>query len=296
MKTPIPNVNPHKPTSSQLIAVAIVIFSALVTAPFIVSGIDWVTNLRPATLAFLRLQNPYLVHGTFNPPWLFILLAPLAILPEAVGGGILFWMNLVTWIVVARKFGNGSYLKVFAVLTFPLVLNGLLARNVDFLVMWGLLFPPEFAVFFLAIKPQVGGVVILFLALQAYKEGGFKRVLRIFALPSLLFLCSLLAYGPWPLQLSATLDLPWNASPIKLLGWPSILIGLILSIAALRAKDASDGMNVSMAASPFFSPYVGTQSWVAVLPALIKSNLLYIVWALVWGWLLFRMIQPNLPN
>jgi hypothetical protein len=92
------------------------------------------------------------------------------------------------------------------------------------------------------------------------------------------------------LHLSATLDLPWNASPIKLLGWPSILIGLVLCIAALRAKDTSDGMNVSMAASPFFSPYVGTQSWVAVLPALIKSNLLYIVWALVWIWLIFRML------
>ena len=95
MKPTIPNNNPHKPTSSQLIAIAILIVSALVTAPFIVSGIDWVTNLRPATLAFLRLQNPYLVHGTFNPPWLFILLAPLAILPEAIGGGLL---TLVQWI------------------------------------------------------------------------------------------------------------------------------------------------------------------------------------------------------
>jgi hypothetical protein len=44
MKTTIPNNSPHKPTSSQLIAIAIVIISALGTAPFIVSGINRVIN------------------------------------------------------------------------------------------------------------------------------------------------------------------------------------------------------------------------------------------------------------
>jgi hypothetical protein len=286
MKTP-DTKSPARPA----VAIVIVLIVAVITSPFIVSGIDWVTSLRPATLAFLRLENPYQVEGTFNPPWLFILLAPLAILPENMGGGILLWLNLVTWIVIARKFSNGNILKVMAVLTFPFVVNGLLARNVDFLVMWGLLLRPEFAVFFLAIKPQVGGAAILFLALQAYKEGGVKKLLRLFAAPSLLFLLSILAYGPWPFHMTTTLDLPWNASPIKILGWPSILIGLALFIAAVRNTDTKDGMNVSMASTPFFSPYVGSQSWVAVLPALIKTNLLYAVWVLLWGWVIFRTIQ-----
>lgn len=277
----------------KLIAIAIMLITALITSPFVISGIDWVTNLRPATLAFLRLENPYDVCGTFNPPWLFLLLAPLAMLPENIGGGILLWINLLTWIVIAGKFSNRNPFKILAVLTFPFVLNGLFARNVDFLVLWGLLLPPELAVFFLAIKPQVGGLVILFLALRAYKSGGYRRLLQIFAAPSILFLGSLLIYGLWPLRLRATLDLPWNASLIKIIGWPSILIGIFLSILAFRSKNIEDGLNISMAASPFCSPYVGTQSWVAVLPALIKTNAIYIVWAILWAWTGLRMIQAG---
>jgi hypothetical protein len=275
----------------QIVALIIILMAVIITAPFIISGIDWVTNLRPATLAFLRLENPYQLEGTFNPPWLFILLAPLALLPENTGGGILLWLNLITWIVIARQFSNGNMLKVTTILTFPFVVNGLLARNVDFLVMWGLLLPPEFAIFFLAIKPQVGGGVILLLALRAYKENGIKKLLQVFATPTLLIVLSMIAYGPWPLTSGKAIDLSWNASPIKILGWPSIFIGIILFMLALQNKDSRHGINISMAASPFLSPYVGSQSWVAILPALIRTNAIYVVWIILWGWVIFRTLQ-----
>ena len=118
-------------------------------------------------------------------------------------------------------------------------------------------------------------------------------MLRIFALPALLFGLSILAYGLWPLHATATVDLPWNAAPMKFLAWPSILIGLVLFIKAIQKKNTEDGNNIAMAASPFFSPYVGTQSLVAILPALIKTNAIYVVWLIVWGWTIFRMIQAN---
>lgn len=233
------------------------------------------------------------MDGVFNPPWLFILLAPLAVLPADAGGVILLWLNLITWIVVAVKLGNKSATKVIAVLTFPIVVNGLLARNVDFLVMWGLLLPAEIGVFFLAIKPQVGAAALLYITLRAYQEGGWKRLVKIFATPSLFILLSLAAYGLWPLSAGSAINLPWNASPLTILGWPSLVIGVILFILAVREKDTAQGINVSMAASPFFSPYVGSQSWVAILPALIRTKALYAVWVIVWAWVAYRTLQQT---
>lgn len=279
----------HKQIFTVIFVVILIVFSA----PVVPSGIDWVTILRPATLSFLHFENPYNIDGVFNPPWLFVFLAPLALLPPDIGGVILLWLNLITWTVIAMKLGDGSLVKLIAILTFPIVINGLLARNVDFLVMWGLLLPAETAVFFLAIKPQVGGVAILYIALRAYTEGGWIRLVRIFALPSLLTILSFIAYGLWPLNAGNAINLIWNASPLKILGWPSVIIGIILCFLSIRQKESDQGKNFAMAASPFFSPYVGSQSWVAILPALIRSNALYAVWLVVWAWVTYRTFLQN---
>jgi hypothetical protein len=279
--------------SYRLVPVILLLLGVIIlSAPFVPSGIDWDTVLRPATVSFLHLENPYQIEGVFNPPWLFVLLAPFAVLPSRVGGVILLWLNLITWVVVSARLGAGNLGKVIAVLTFPIVVNGLLARNVDFMVMWGLLMSPEFGVFFFAIKPQVGGAVLLYIAMRAYREGGWRRLIRIFAAPGVLILLSLVAYGLWPLNAGDAIGLSWNASPIKILGWPAILIGVALFGLAARQQDSGAGTNISMAASPFFSPYVGSQSWVAILPALIGSRALYVVWLIVWAWVAYRtMIQ-----
>jgi hypothetical protein len=267
--------------------IVIIIIVVVISAPLIPAGIDWSNVLRPATIAFLHLENPYQIEGMFNPPWFFLLLAPIAILPVHIGGVIFFWLNLVTWIVLSKKLSNGSMLSVIAVVTSPMVFNGLLARNADFLVMWGLLLPTDLAVFFLAIKPQVGGAVLLYIALKVYQDGGLRKLVRTFISPFLMILFSFAAYGLWPLNAGKAINLPWNASPIKILGWPSIIIGLVLFVFALRQKISEDGANLSMASSPFFSPYVGSQSWVAILPSLIKTKALYIMWILLWGWILY---------
>jgi hypothetical protein len=275
----------------QLIAIALVGVVILVSAPFIPAGIDWSTVLRPATIAFLQLENPYQIEGTFSPPWLFLLLAPVAILPVHAGGVIVFWLNLATWIVLTNKLSSGNIASIVAVITSPMVVNGLLARNIDFLVMWGLLLPAEFAVLFLALKPQVGGAAILYLCLKAYQEGGLKKLIRLLALPILMTMLSFALYGLWPLNAGSAINLPWNASPIKILGWPSIIIGLFLFILALSRKNPEDGINISMASTPFFSPYVGSQSWVAILPSLIKTKALYIMWVVLWAWIAYRTFR-----
>ena len=259
------------------------------SVPFLDVGIDWHTHLRPATLAFLHLRNPYAVPGTFNPPWVFPLLAPLALLPPRLGGALLFWLALATWVFVTHRITQGNRAAIVAVVLSPLVINGLLARNVDFLALWGLFLPPPWAVLFFTIKPQVGGAVLIPILWQAFRQGGWKQAGRVLWFPTLLTLLSVIAYGPWPLAARQALHLTWNASPWRILGWPSLLVGVALLRLALTRKSRLATWRIAMAASPFFSPYVGTQSWVAVLPALMNTPFLYVVWAGLWGWLAYLL-------
>jgi hypothetical protein len=275
----------------QVLAATAVAIVVLVSAPAVPAGIDWSTVLRPATLVFLHLGNPYDLGATFNPPWLFVLLTPLAVLPVSVGGVVLFWLDLATWVVVSKKLGTGSVLNALAVVTSPMVVNGLLARNVDFLVMWGLLLPPELAVFFLAIKPQVGGAALVYLAVREYRRGGLRRVARIFLIPCAISILAFLAYGLKPSDAREAINLPWNASPLMLLGWPSIAIGLCILVFAHTRQVQKDGARMSMAATPFFSPYVGSQSWVSILPALMKSKALYLMWVIAWAWIVYVLVR-----
>jgi hypothetical protein len=269
-------------------AVAVVVVGS---APLLADGVDWSTVLRPATLAFFQLRNPYHTIGSLGPPWLFVLLAPLAVLPPELGAIIIFWLNLSTWVYVTRRLGSGSLLTLLAVVTSPMVVNGLLARNVDFLVMWGMVLPPEMAVYFLALKPQVGAGAIAYLAITVYRTRGFRGLLRVFLLPSVVSALTFLAYGLKASDARGTLGMPWNASPVMLLGWPSLLIGAILFTCAIMRHSHSDGARISMAATPFFCPYVGTQSWISCLPALMRSKALYIVWFLTWGWIVYVLVR-----
>jgi hypothetical protein len=277
--------------SRRVIAAVALCIVVVGSAPLVGEGVDWSTVLRPATLAFFRLRNPYHAIGSLGPPWLFVILAPLAILPPALGAIIIFWLNLGTWVFVTKKLGLGSLLNLLAVVTSPMVINGLLARNVDFLVIWGLLLPPEVAVYFLALKPQVGAGAMAYLALTVYRTRGFRGLLRVFLLPCLVSALTFLAYGLKASDAKGTLGMPWNASPVILLGWPSLLIGAILFTCAIMRHSPAEGARISMAATPFFCPYVGTQSWISCLPALMRSKALYIMWVITWGWIVYVLVR-----
>jgi hypothetical protein len=277
--------------SRRVIAVVAVVILVVGSAPLVAAGVDWSTILRPATLAFFQLGNPYHTIGSLGPPWLFVLLAPLAVLPPALGAIAIFWLNLGTWVFVTKKLGAGGLLNLLAVVTSPMVINGLLARNVDFLVMWGLLLPPEVAVYFLALKPQVGAGAMAYLALTVYRTRGFRGLLRVFLLPCLVSVLTFVAYGLKASDARETLGMPWNASPVILLGWPSLLIGVILFVCAIMSHSPGDGARISMAATPFFCPYVGTQSWISCLPALMKSKALYVMWGIAWAWIIYVLAR-----
>ncbi|MGC9336427.1 MAG: hypothetical protein ACP5JJ_20000 [Anaerolineae bacterium] len=278
-------------TLSRALVLSALLIVVLASSTVIPPGVDWRSHLRPATRAFLRLESPYRAGAVFNPPWVFLLLTPIALLPEQAGGAILFWMAFATWAYFSWRLSEGSLAVVLAVVTSPMVVNGLLVGNLDFLVVWGLVLPAELAVFFLALKPQVGGAVLVLLAWQLYREGGWRRLARVFIPPFVFTVLSFVAYGPWPLHAGDAISRSWNASPFVILGWPSIIIGIgLLAVAATR-KESEDANKIAMAASPFFSPYVGFQSWVAFLPALMNTKALYALWIVLWGWFAYVAVR-----
>jgi hypothetical protein len=226
------------------------------------SAVDWDTAFRPAAIKMLSGRSPYEVEGFFNPFWTLIPLLPLAVLPEQVGRSALFLLTLISLTYTAHRMGAKLW-AVILILLSPPSIHGLLNGNIDSLALLGLVFPPKIGLFFVTTKPQIGVAIVIFWAIEAWREGGFRQLLGTFLPVTIVFLISLLVFGPWPLRAQVEIDLWWNASL-----WPtSIPVGLALLIAAIRKRS----LQFAMGASPCLSPYILLHSWIIALFAIIRS-------------------------
>lgn len=235
-----------------------------ITAAYAPPGIDWHQAFRPAALELLHFHNPYAVSGFLNPPWTLLVLLPLAVLPENIGRAVLLLLNLGVLSFVARRLGANA-LVLGAFLVSPIVLHGLLNASMDWMVLLGFVLPPQIGLFFVTIKPQVGGTVALFWLVESWRKGGKSEVIRVFWPVSVVFLASLVAFGPWPLRFGQPVNDWWNASL-----WPlSIPVGLALLVISFRKHNAK----YAMGAAPCLSPYVLLHSWVGALIALAELPL-----------------------
>ncbi len=225
-------------------------------------AIDWSAVLRPAVFEILHGRSPYNAEGFFNPPWTAILLIPFAVLPENLGRAIMILSSLVTYSFVAYRLGAKKTSIVFLLLS-PPVLHVIINGNIDWLAALGFILPPQWGLFFVTIKPQIGIAVIPFWLIEAGRKGGLKLVIKTFSPVITVSALSFALFGLWPLKISHTLDLQWNASL-----WPvSIPVGLALFVAAIRKRK----IEYSMAASPCLSPYVALHSWIGTLLAIVSS-------------------------
>ena len=117
----------------------------------------------------------------------------------------------------------------------------------------------------LAVKPQMGSILALFWLVEAWRVGGLRQVVRVFAPVTLFLLLTLAVFGLWPLNMLKATQFTtyWNASL-----WPySIPVGLVLTVAAIRRREP----RYSMAASPCLSPHVLFHSWSGALITLVTS-------------------------
>lgn len=242
---------------------AVMIVLAWELSTYVPPGVDWYTAFRPATLELLSGRSPYNIPGFFNPPWTLLPLIPFALLPENVGRTLLILIGFAAFMYIGRKMG-GSKWAIIAVLLSPPIIHGMLNGNIDWLALMGVVMPPQIGLFFVSIKPQIGIAIALFWLTEAWRDGGFREVFRVFAPVTLVGLLSLLLYGLWPLRASVEVNLWWNASL-----WPmSLPVGMALLVTAIRKRQ----INYALGASPCFAPYILFHSWIVGVYALIKST------------------------
>lgn len=227
-------------------------------------GIDWRDTYRPATLALLSGQSPYSVDIFFSAPWALVPLIPFALLPENVGRAVLFLLSLGSFAFTAQRLGAKPP-ALIAFLLSPPVMHCLLNSNIEWLPLLGFVLPPQLGLFFIAIKPQIGLGVGLFWLIEAWRNGGWREVVRVFWPVSLTLLISFVLFGLWPVRFQDTMTLTraYNASL-----WPSsIPVGLALLVAAVRKRN----IKYAMASSPCLSPYVLLHAWVGALASIVAQ-------------------------
>jgi hypothetical protein len=245
--------------------VALFVILAVGASRFFDSTADWHGTFYPTSQEVWHGRSPYNVTTFLSVPWAVAPLLPLALLPERVGSAAWFLASLLTYVFVAYRLGaRGAWVAVLLVT--PPVIHSLLIGNIDCLSLLGFVLPPQIGLFFVLIKPQIGLTMALYWAAEAWRRGGLRELVRVFAPVALILGLSLIVFGNW--TATRTVD-PihsyWNTSI-----WPwSIPIGLVLAGLSLRDRRR----DLAMAASPFLSPYVGYNSWAGVLAALVPRKL-----------------------
>lgn len=247
---------------SALAIVAGLILVSFLAAPFVPPAVDWSRFFRPAILTLLSGGSPYGSIYVIHAPWGLLMLTPLALLPEAVGRVLMIFCALAAYTFIAQRLGAKPLAIIFLLIS-PTVIHLLLNGNLDWLASFGFILPPQIGLFFISIKPQIGIAVAPFWLFEAWRQGGWKQVLKTFAPFTVVLLLSFLIYGLWPLGVAENVTVWWNASL-----WPlSIPVGLALLVTAVRKRK----IEYAMAASPCLSPYVLFYSWTGVLLAIISS-------------------------
>ena len=247
-----------------LLSILIALGLSFPLAQIVPSAIDWTITFRPATLSLLSGDSPYGNFYLVHAPWTLILLIPLALLPEAVGRVMLLFCGLASYTYVSHKLGAKPIATIFLLLS-PLVMHVLLNGNMDWLAILGFVMPPQFGLFFISIKPQIGIAVAPFWLIEAWRIGGWKRVVKTFAPFTIVLLLSIVIYGFWPLEFirQKVPQVFYNTSL-----WPmSIPVGMALFVTAIRKRK----IEYAMAASPCLSPYLLFYSWSGVLLSIISS-------------------------
>jgi hypothetical protein len=145
--------------------------------------------------------------------------------------------------------------------------------NYDWLILLGATLPPAWAIWLMALKPQLGWVLASVWIWQSAKRGLRSFAIVVLPIATAVLVSFLLGY-----RLPDRRTMAWSADV-----WPwGIPAGAVLAYFAYRRSDPV----LALAAAPFLSPYVVWHSWIVVLLPLARNR-----WALAAGilgsWILF---------
>src|SRR3990167_882263 len=158
-------------------------------ATYLPPGIDWHQAFYPASRAVLHGDNPYEAAPEFNlPSWALVPLLPFAPFPEAIGRGALFVAALAVLAGTAYRFG-ASPVAVGMFLVSPPVLALLLTAQLEWLVLAGLGIPLPIGALLLSIKPQIGGLILVWCAIELARRRDEKGIIVCFGPLLLVSIC-----------------------------------------------------------------------------------------------------------
>lgn len=248
-------------------------------------GDDWVT-FRGAGLRILAGAPLYgekvAVSYFSNPPWVAVLLLPLAVLPERWGWAALNSVNLIALVFLVRRWNRGL-VKPILVLSSPAAFYILLHGQIEPLVLLVLFLPREWWALAAFTKPQA--------ALGLLFGVPKTRLLRALVILGAAAALSLLFFGDWPLALLRQPSPFIEGAHNLWVGlWPfQVPMAVAIILLGVRRKDE----RLLVAAGPFASPYATTSTligpWLAVC-AFLNDWEAGLVWVAWWGATVYRML------
>lgn len=205
----------------------------------------------------LRGASPYHVPQFVNPLSVSVLFAPLSPLPDALVLRLVALVSVTIYALVILRTARLWWIGLLLMLT-PIFLYNVFYSNLDWLVFAALLVSPVPAFLLAMVKPQIGLGVALIALLMVWQRNKPLALLLV-ALEACIFAVSFAAGMRW----SDPVSHYGNFSVFPF----GVVIGLPLLVLSLKRRDAV----MALSAMPFLSPYVGPQSWIAVLPLMSRA-------------------------
>jgi hypothetical protein len=238
-----------------LAALPLLLIATLLFALMLVTYGDWMDYFRPAASNWLQPYRP----SIFNPPWLFLLLHPLALLPARLGVGLLMMASVIIVMAYVK-----SPAKVIAVICSAPMIALLTLGQIDALPLLGMAIPNGLGLPLILIKPQG-----TFLA-------GLRRLNRwSIAVVLLVSAISVLIWGFWWLNMDGTVPLG-RSHDVSLFPYTIGVGAVLLYLGIKRGSDA-----LLCWASLCFSPYFMITSALAAVSASVKETEDWKWWAAV---------------
>ncbi|GAB4421319.1 MAG: hypothetical protein Kow00106_18190 [Anaerolineae bacterium] len=251
-------------------------------------GDDWETFHGAAWRVFKGeppLYGEPVTHAYYsNPPWLAVILIPLALLPFRLGWAALAAATMVMAVVLLHRWERkASLVKPILVLLSPPMLYTIMHGQIDVLIVGGVLLPAQWWVLIALTKPQVALGLLAGIPRPQWFRAGL--------LTGLVIIVSLIWFGDWP---RALVDQP---KPFVEAGhnlwrelWPfQIPAGVLLIVVGIQRHDE----RLLIAGTPFLSPYAALSSlagpWIASITWLNdwQAIAVFVSW---WGAVVARAV------
>ncbi len=244
---------------------------------------DWARYFLPAIEYLLRGVDLYQYVYTVNPPWMYVLLAPIGWLPQqaALWAGAI--MPVVALVYASWKVRK-PYLIALVGISFPFI-ELCVYGNLDWMVMLGALHMNNaLSPFLLTVKPQAGALAV-FAQLGKMRGQSWKAYVRLFA-PFVLISIPLLLLYPGFFQYASSFNTRLaEVQHFSLFPYTLPLVPPLVWL-AYRRRDPLYGVLASLCLSPYFLFYslvpslffIGKHSWKWGLAA---NLLTWVIFALV---------------